>query len=189
MAGIRSAAFFRLFVRTQECAVTQLVLRVYQGLLFLSCVSMVAAFGAVLLGVLAREMHWDIAGLDAYAGYAIACALFLALPATLRQGEHIRVTLLLDRLPAKVRSGFEWACLMAGLVVALTVAWYSVRMVWVSWFTHDISPAADATPLWIPQMGMAAGCVGFALAFAHAIVLRWQGTDFIIANTEAAHTE
>ncbi len=167
----------------------QLVLRVYQGLLFLSCVSMVAAFGAVLLGVLAREMHWDIAGLDAYAGYAIACALFLALPATLRQGEHIRVTLLLDRLPARVRGGFEWLCLAAGLAIALTVAWFAARLVWVSWSTHDISPAADATPLWIPQIGMAVGCAGFALAFADALVARWQGRDFMVAQAESARSE
>lgn len=168
---------------------SQLVSRFYQGLLFLSCVSMVAAFGAVLLGVVAREVQWGIPGLDAYAGYAIACALFLALPATLRQGEHIRVTLLLDRLPARMRAALEGICLLAGLVIALTMAWYAVRLVWVSWITHDISPAADVTPLWIPQLGMALGCVGFALAFAHALLMRWHGAHFIAVGADAARTE
>ena len=28
------------------------------------------------------------------------------------------------------------------------------------------SPGADASPLWIPQVAMALGCVGFAIAFA-----------------------
>ena len=167
----------------------QLVSRFYQGLLFLSCVSMVAAFGAVLLGVVAREVQWDIPGLDAYAGYAIACALFLALPATLRHGEHIRVTLLLDRLPAGVRGALEWICLAIGLGIALAMAWYASRLVWVSWATHDISPGADATPLWIPQIGMALGCAGFALSFAQALVMRWQGSHFIAVNADAARTE
>ena len=40
---------------------------------------MLAAFGSVALGVVARQAQWDIPGLDAYAGYAIVCALFLAL--------------------------------------------------------------------------------------------------------------
>lgn len=168
---------------------SQLVFRFYQGLLFLSCVSMITAFAAVLLGVVAREVQWDIPGLDAYAGYAIACALFLAMPATLRQGEHIRVTLLLDRLPARARSALEWACLGAGLVIALILAWYAVRLIWVSWTTHDISPGADATPLWIPQLGMALGCTGFALSFVHALLMRWQGGQFIAVSTEAARTE
>jgi TRAP-type C4-dicarboxylate transport system permease small subunit len=169
--------------------VLQLVSRFYQGLLFLSCVSMVAAFGTVLLGVVAREVQWDIPGLDAYAGYAIACALFLALPATLRHGEHIRVTLLLDRLPAGVRGALEWMCLVIGLCIALAMAWYASRLVWVSWATHDISPGADATPLWMPQIGMALGCVGFALSFAQALLMRWQGSHFFAVGADAARTE
>ena len=50
----------------------------------LAGVAMVAAFVAVTLGVVVRLAGLDVAGLDAYAGYAIAAALFLALPQTLR---------------------------------------------------------------------------------------------------------
>ncbi|MDO9437764.1 TRAP transporter small permease [Hydrogenophaga sp.] len=168
---------------------SQFVFRVYQGLLFLSCISMVSAFACVLLGVIARELQWDIPGLDAYAGYAIACALFFALPATLRQGEHIRVTLLLDRLPARLRVVLEWLSLVLGFLIATTLAWYAVRLVWMSWVMHDISPGADASPLWIPQLGMAMGCAGFALSFAHALQMRWQGGHFVAVVAEAARTE
>lgn len=167
----------------------QLVSRFYQGLMFLSCVSMVAAFVTILLGVVAREVHWDIVGLDAYAGYAIACALFLALPSTLKRGEHIRVTLLLDRLSPRLRAGVEWVCLWLGFAITSMLAWYASRMVWLSWTTHDISPAADASPLWIPQLGMALGCIGFALSFAHALVLHAKGANFIAVGAEAARTE
>ncbi|MDP1565188.1 MAG: TRAP transporter small permease, partial [Polaromonas sp.] len=62
----------------------KLVRNFYKLLMALSCLAMLAAFGSVILGVLAREAAWDIAGLDAYAGYAIAAALFLALPGTLQ---------------------------------------------------------------------------------------------------------
>jgi hypothetical protein len=61
----------------------------------------------VLLGVIAREVHWDIGGLDAYAGYAIAATLFLALPATLQHGDHIRVTLVLTVYPPN--GGAHWS--------------------------------------------------------------------------------
>ncbi|HSV36660.1 MAG TPA: TRAP transporter small permease subunit [Ramlibacter sp.] len=167
----------------------KLVLNFYKLLMALSCLAMVAAFGTVLLGVIAREVRWDIPGLDAYAGYAIAAALFLALPATLKHGDHIRVTLLLDRVPAKVRGALEWWCLALATGLALYIAWYAVRLVWVSYATHDVSPAADASPLWIPQMAMALGCVGFALSFGQALVGRWGGASFIAATDEAAHVE
>lgn len=167
----------------------RLVSRFYQGLMFLSCLSMIAAFGSVALGVVARQMTWDIPGLDAYAGYAIACSLFLALPGTLVKGDHIRVTLVLDRLPPRWKSGLEWLCLTLGLVGALVLSWYALRLAWVSWETHDVSPAADATPLWMPQIGMVLGCIGFAVAFAHALVARFQGEDLIGAGGEAARVE
>ncbi len=167
----------------------KLALNFYKLLMALSCVAMVAAFGTVLLGVIAREVQWDIGGLDAYAGYAIAATLFLALPATLKHGDHIRVTLLLDRVPVRLRGALEWWCLSAAFGLSLYIAWYALRLVWVSYTTHDISPAADASPLWIPQISMALGCIGFAMSFGHALVERWRGSSFIAASSEASHVE
>ena len=40
---------------------------------------------------------FNLRGTDAYAGYCMAAAAFLALAHTLKRGEHIRVTLFLDR--------------------------------------------------------------------------------------------
>jgi len=150
---------------------------------------MLAAFGTIILGVIAREVGWDIPGLDAYAGYAIAAALFLALPGTLKHGDHIRVTLLLNRFPPKLRSALEWWCLGAGRGLTVYIAWYAMRLVWVSYTLHDTSQAADASPLWIPQISMALGSIGFALSFAHALVERWHGGSFIAASSEVAHVE
>jgi TRAP-type C4-dicarboxylate transport system permease small subunit len=160
----------------------------YRLLLLLSCIAMLAAFVTVALGIVARLAGWDLPGLDAYAGYAIAAALFLALPATLFQGEHIRVTLLLERLSPAWRGALEWWCLAAAVALSGYLAWFAARLVWVSYTTHDISPAADATPLWIPQVAMALGCAGLALGFLHALLGRWQGRD-LIAPSVAAHTE
>lgn len=167
----------------------KLVLNFYKLLMALSCLAMLAAFGAVMLGVLAREANWDIAGLDAYAGYAIAAALFLALPGTLQHGDHIRVTLLLDRVSPRARNVLEWWSLSAGFVLAAYMVWFAGRLAWVSYTTHDISPAADASPLWIPQLAMVLGCVGLALSFAQALAMRRRGDNFIAASGEAAHTE
>lgn len=167
----------------------QFVRNLYRLLTTLSCVSMVAAFVIVLMSVLSRQVSFiNIQGLDAYAGYAIAAALFFALPGTLQNGDHIRVTLMLDRLSPRLRSAFEWFCLSVALVLTAYVAWYAVRSVWISYITHDISPAADASPLWIPQISMAIGCIGFAVAFAHAVVLRSRGQT-LIAVPEAARSE
>ena len=161
----------------------QLFRPLYRLLIALACLSMVAAFVIVMLGILARQVTFiDIQGLDAYAGYAIAATLFFALPTALMHGDHIRVMLLLDRMGSRTRAAFEWAMLIAGLGLALYLAWFAARAVWLSYITHDVSPAADATPLWIPQLCMAIGCAAFALAFLDAIVARWRGREWFIAG-------
>ena len=160
----------------------------YDGAAWLAALFMIGVLAMVLLSIVSRQFGFHVAGTDAYAGYAIAAALFLALPSTLLRGEHIRVTLLLERLPAGWRAAFEWWSLAAGAALAIYLAWFSVRLVWVSYSTHDISPAADATPLWIPQLAMALGCIGFAAGFLQAIVARRGGRD-IVAPAAAAHTE
>jgi len=165
---------------------------VYHMLMALSGIAMVVAFATVMLGIADRQFGWGLRGLDAYAGYAIAAALFLALPGTLRRGEHIRVTLLLERLPRPLRRALEWWCLGAAFALTLGLAVYAVRLVWVSHATHDISQASDATPLWLPQIAMALGCAGLALAFADALVSRLRGAPFFAeaaTDGEAARVE
>jgi len=166
----------------------RLALNFYRALLALSCIAMLAAFGAVALGIVARLAGWDLPGLDGYAGYAIAAALFLALPGTLFRGEHIRVTLVLERVPARLRAVLEWWCLGAGTALAFYLAWFALRLVWVSHQTHDVASTSDATPLWLPQLAMALGCAGFAVGFLHALVARWRGRD-LLAPGSAARTE
>ena len=129
-------------------------------------------------------------GLDGYAGYAIAGAFFLALPATFQRGEHIRATLLLQRLGPRGQTALEVWSLVAGLAISTYLAVYTVRLVWQSHRFHDIAATADATPLWIPQIAMAVGCIGFALSFVEALVARLRKRSwFTEAADEAARAE
>ena len=83
---------------------------------------------------------------------------------TLKRGEHIRVTLLLQALSPK-RSVGELLALAAALLLALLLAIFSVKLCWQSLQFNDISTGNDATPLWIPQIAMALGTVILAVAF------------------------
>jgi TRAP-type C4-dicarboxylate transport system permease small subunit len=144
---------------------TRLLDGFYRGLLYLGAFFMVTTLLSIILGVAGRQFGFDIPGLDAYAGYSIAAALFLALPATLRTGDHIRVTLVLNKLTGMSRTIADYWCLASASAIATYMAYFSIRLVWVSYTTHDVSPASDASPLWIPQMVMAIGCIGLSVAF------------------------
>jgi TRAP-type C4-dicarboxylate transport system permease small subunit len=52
---------------------------------------------------------------------------------------------------------------------------YSVRLAWLSHELNDISTSADAAPLWIPQLPMAAGTIVLLIAFIDELVLQLRG--------------
>jgi TRAP-type C4-dicarboxylate transport system permease small subunit len=147
----------------------------YDGAAALAAVMMVALLVMVLLGIVSRLLHFHVPGTDAYAGYLMAGAGFLALAHTLKRGEHIRVTLLLGQLKGGARRGMEIWALLAATALAALGAFYSARLVWQSHLFNDISTGNDATPLWLPQLGMAVGNAILVVAFIDELVLELRG--------------
>jgi len=150
----------------------------YDGAAWLAALMMIGVLAMVLLSIVSRLMHFHVPGTDAYAGYLMAGTGFLALAHTLRRGEHIRVTLLIQALKGRARRVVEIGALALGALLAASLAYYSVRLAWQSHAFHDISTGNDATPLWIPQLAMAIGAVLFAIAVVDELVatLRGHGT-------------
>ena len=155
----------------------------------LAALCMVGLLVMVLLSVAGRQFNFHVPGTDAYAGYLMAGAGFLALAHTLKRGEHIRVTLLLAALHGKTRHALEvWALFAASALAALS-AYYSCRLAWQSHAFHDISTSNDATPLWLPQLAMAAGTLILFVAFVDELVLELRGARVQRVSDEAMHNE
>ena len=155
----------------------------------LAALFMVLLLGAVLLSIASRQFHFHVPGVDAYAGYLMAAAGFLALAHTLKRGEHIRVTLLLNALHGRSRKALEVWALVIALLLAALFAFYSCRLVWQSYTFNDISTSNDATPLWIPQLSMAWGTLVLAIAFLDELVLELRGHRRAPASGEMLRNE
>jgi TRAP-type C4-dicarboxylate transport system permease small subunit len=156
-------------------SVRRLLDALYDGAAALAAAFMVLLLVMVLLSIFGRQFNFHVPGTDAYAGYMMAAAGFLALAHTLKRGEHIRVTLLLSALRGRARRGVEIWALAAASALAVLSAYYSCRLSWQSYSFHDISTASDATPLWLPQLSMAVGTVILAVAFIDELVLELRG--------------
>ncbi len=161
----------------------------YDGAAWLAALCMIGLLAMVLLSIVSRQMHFHVPGTDAYAGYLMAAAGFLALAHTLKKGEHIRVTLLLSHLKGGARRGLEIWSLAAAAALAALSAFYSIKLAWQSHTFNDISTANDATPLWIPQLAMAAGTVILTVAFIDELVLELQGRRVQPASDELLRNE
>jgi TRAP-type C4-dicarboxylate transport system permease small subunit len=143
----------------------------YDAAGYLAAFFLVGILLMVLASVIGRMAGFNLRGSDAYAGYCMAAASFLALAHTLKRGEHIRVTLFLDRFGGRLRRPLELWCHAAGVFFCGALSWFSLRLVYNSRAFNDISQGNDATPLWIPQVAMAAGSIVLLVAMADDFVL------------------
>ena len=161
----------------------------YDAAAWVAAVFMVGTLVSVLAGIVDRYLALGIRGTDMYAGYCMAGAGFLALAHTLKRGEHIRVTLILQKLKGVAKHRLEiWALFVATLLAAL-FAFYSIKLSYQSWSFHDISTGNDATPLWIPQISMAVGTVVLLIAFIDELVLEIRGRRKQVTSDEMLHNE
>lgn len=130
------------------------------------------SIGGGLFGYVARSA-------DEFAGFCMAAGSFLALAYTFRAGEHIRVTLVLQRFRGKARRNLEIVCLLVASFLAGYLAFYSCRMVYFSYVLKDVSQGLIATPLWIPQLGMAFGATVFAISIVERLVDVARGAPLV----------
>lgn len=162
----------------------------YTAAAYLAALFLIGTLAMVLLGICGRFFAFQVRGTDAYAGYFMAGSGFLALAHTLARGEHIRVNLVLEHAGRRLRRALECWSFGAASVLAIAFACFSVRLAWQSYVLNDISTGNDATPLWLPQLAMAAGTVIFAIAFVDQFVRELMGTRARVApDQEPAHVE
>jgi TRAP-type C4-dicarboxylate transport system permease small subunit len=162
----------------------------YDAAAYLAALLLIATLAMVLLGIFGRLFGFQVRGTDAYAGYFMAGSGFLALAHTLARGEHIRVSLILEHAGVRARKWLERWSLAAAAVLATAFGYFSVRLAWQSYVLNDISTGNDATPLWLPQLAMAAGTVLFAIAFVDLLVGELSGKRVPPApGEEPAHVE
>lgn len=112
---------------------------------------------------------------DEFAGYCMAASAFLSLAYTFNANEHIRVTLVSDRLGPLGRRLLDLAAVSITVPLTAYLAWHFSKMSWVTWQLDERSAGLIALPLWIPQAAMAIGAVLFFVAVVQRALRVWGG--------------
>jgi TRAP-type C4-dicarboxylate transport system permease small subunit len=131
---------------------------------------MVAIFVLMMLLSAGRPIGLNIPAGDDFTSWCMAAMAFLGLAHTFRQGEMIRVGLLIDRIEGRARWAIEMACLVIGTGFIGFFAWNAVRLTYDSWRFHDMSQGVIAVPLWLPQLGYSGGLVILLIAFVDEFI-------------------
>jgi TRAP-type C4-dicarboxylate transport system permease small subunit len=144
-------------------------LRRFLDFLYIAAGALAAACLVAILVLIVAQMvaRWTggvFPGAASYAGYAMAGASFLAFANALNRGAHIRVSILLNAVPAGAKRLLEIWCFSLAAAVAWYFTYYAYWFVYWSWKFKEVSQDQDATALWIPQSVMVIG--GGTLAIA-----------------------
>ena len=111
-----------------------------------------------------QSVNLSIPSYGDFAGYMLASSSFLALAYTLTQGGHIRVSLVLSRLPVGARWLAETLSTGICAVVSGYVTFYMGKLCWESYEFGDLSPGIVAIPIWIPQSFVLVGMIILTVA-------------------------
>lgn len=142
----------------------------YTGSGVLAGIFLILIAGLSLAQICGRVLGFDAYSFDDFAGFCMAASSFLGLAHTYRRNEHIRVSMLVDRLTGGKRRVLETLCLMASTFLIGFFAWYAGDMVLTSYEFNDVSQGLVAVPLWLPQSGMALGLVIMTVAMLEDLV-------------------
>jgi len=160
---------------------------VYNGALIAACTAMVAIAVLVLVQVSGRIIDrlaiWmgqappgiAVPSLSEFGGFLFVAAACLALPATLRAGGHVRVTLALGLMGPRVGRVFTGMVLLAALGLGGFAAWHSWEQMLDSWRFNTVSFGMVRVPLWIPQAAMTAGFVLLLVALVDELLTLLRG--------------
>ncbi len=130
----------------------------------------------ILSQIVGRWFGIIIPSTEAFSGYLLAAATFLALAHTFREGGHIRVTLLIHLLPSFWQRKLTLATLVVFTVMVGWGTYYLCHLVWESWHFQELSQGYIAIPMWIPQLPMALGAVIFLVALLDDVVSSMMGS-------------
>ena len=155
----------------------------------LACAAIATLATLIVVQVLARALDGvlDLLGLPItgfivpslaeIAGFLFVAGTFLALASTLRHGVHIRVTLLLDHVPAPIGRALRALGALIGAVLFGYAAWHALELTRDSIRFDEVSYGIIAIPLAIPQSAMTVGLAAFALAMLHEVAIAIVGRD------------
>lgn len=138
--------------------------RFYEACGYLAAAFMVGIGIAVVAQIAGRLRGVTVDSTEA-AGLCLAASTFFGLAHTFRRGGHVRITLIVDRLPAQMRHGVEIFNCLLGAGVMSFLAWHVGSLALQSHQFNDVSPGLLAMPFWIPQTGVTIGIAALAIAF------------------------
>jgi TRAP-type C4-dicarboxylate transport system permease small subunit len=135
-----------------------------------------------------RWLEWRVSWVNDVVAWLCAAAAFLGMAYSFRNGDFVRVTLVLDAVSAQARRWLEVVSLGVAAVAIAYLGYWAARFTYESWEFNDIAGNMVAIPIWIPQMSFVVGALIFAIAVLDECVCVLRGgKPSYVARVEERH--
>jgi TRAP-type C4-dicarboxylate transport system permease small subunit len=133
--------------------VSHLYGRALAALALLGCMILLAMMLVIVADVALRNLAIPgLPGSLAWSNEISELMLYLitmcVAPWLLRQGQHIRVDIVLQALPPRLAWHLEWVADVLGLGCCLLITWYGAQAAWSSYLSGAVNIKTLVTPEW-----------------------------------------
>ncbi|MFP4049547.1 MAG: TRAP transporter small permease subunit [Desulfovermiculus sp.] len=130
----------------------------------LSSAAFVLMVGLIVLEVILRSFFGKSTLIASeYSGYLLAAMIYLGLGFSFREGAHIRITFLQNKLPPLAYHWLEIACHLAAGIICILSTKFLFHTVLTSYERGMQAYTVAETPLYIPQAVILFGLLVFTL--------------------------
>jgi C4-dicarboxylate transporter DctQ subunit len=132
----------------------------------ISTATITVAFVLTFVEVIARlGFNYSFYWAKEYIIFATIWSTFLGASQVLKKGRHIRLSVVVDLLPAKWQNRFEFFNIAVGIVFGVILTYSGFSLTAQALETGVTSTSLAKTPLWLPYSIMPLGGVLFTVRF------------------------
>jgi TRAP-type C4-dicarboxylate transport system permease small subunit len=133
-----------------------------------------------------RELGIRTGAVNDVVAWFCAAASFFAMAHAFKHGDFVRVTLLMEKLPAHARRVLEIVCLSIASVSVAYLAFWANKFTYDSYTFNEVAQGLLPIPIWIPQASFAIGSILLLIAVVDelVIVLRGGKPSYVVAVEE-----
>lgn len=154
----------------------------------LAALCVLAIFILMVWASIGRELDWRVSWVNDVVSWLCAASAFLGMAYSFRNGDFVRVTLVLESVSPRVRRWLEVLSLAVAAVAIGYLGYWAARFTYESWEFNDIAGNMVAIPIWIPQMSFVVGALVLVIAVLDECVCVLRGgKPSYVARVEERH--
>jgi TRAP-type C4-dicarboxylate transport system permease small subunit len=154
----------------------------------LAALCVLAILVLMIAASVGRVFEWRVSWVNDIVAWLCAAAAFLGMAYSFRNGDFVRVTLVLESVTPAVRRWLELVSLAVAAVAIGYLGYWAARFTWESYEFNDIAGNMVAIPIWIPQMSFVIGSAILVIAVLDECVCVFRGgKPSYVARVEERH--